>query len=279
MSGCSETRGTLRVVKLALSICWVVVERIRRRGATAVVLYYHDVPAERRAAFGRQLDLLQRRMRIVDPLEPSSTTSAAHVAITFDDGLVSYADNAVPELSARGIPSAVFVPSGFLNHPPSWVTDGRFNLDVERVMNEDQLRALPSDLVRVGSHTATHPDLTRLTSDELTRELRESRETLETIVGRPVKTLSFPFGSYSDAVVEACREAGYERVYTTEPRRVPLGSPRFVIDRVAADPSDWRLEVRIKALGGYAWLARYGRLRRSIGAGCRRPRRLMGQVF
>lgn len=280
MSERNESRGALRLVKLALSICWVAVERVRRRGATAVVLYYHDLPAARRAAFGRQLDLLQRRMRIVDPLELSSTTWGAHVAITFDDGLVSFADNAVPELSARGIPSAVFVPSAFLSRPPSWVTDGRFDLETERVMDVDRLRALPADLVRVGSHTASHPDLTRLTSDELTRELRESRETLEAIRGQPVTALSFPFGSYSDAVVEACRQAGYERVYTTEPRPVPLGSQCFVVDRVAADPSDWRLELRVKALGGYAWLPRYRHLRHRLRAGRRRTRRLMmGQVF
>ncbi len=280
MSERNEPRGGVRVLKLALSICWLAVVKVRRRGATAVVLYYHDVPAERRAAFGRQLDLLKRRMRIVDPLELSSTTSGAHVAITFDDGLVSFADNAVPELSARGIPSTVFVPSAFLSRPPSWVTDGRFDLDVERVMNEDRLRALPPDLVRVGSHTASHPDLTRLTSDELTRELRESRDTLEAILRRPVTTLSFPFGSYSDTVVDACRQAGYERVYTTEPRPVPLGSEGFVIDRVAADPTDWRLELRVKALGGFEWLPRYRHFRRRLQTGSRRTRRLMmGQVL
>jgi peptidoglycan/xylan/chitin deacetylase (PgdA/CDA1 family) len=279
VNGRNETGDALRVVKLAVSVFWVVVERIRRRGATAVVLYYHDVPAEQRPAFGRQLDLLQRSMQIVDPLELSSARSGAHVAVTFDDGLVSFADNAVPELAARGIPSAVFVPSGFLSRPPTWVTDGRFDLEVERVMDEDRIRSLP-DLVRVGSHTASHPDLTGLTSDEQARELRESRETLEAIVGRPVTVLSFPFGSYSDAVVDTCRQAGDDRFYTTEPRPVSLGSRDFVVDRVAADPSDWNLELRIKALGGYAWLAHYGRLRRRLRARRRGTKRLMmGQVF
>ena len=239
MSERNEPRGGVRVLKLALSICWLAVVKVRRRGATAVVLYYHDVPAERRAAFGRQLDLLQRRMRIVDPLELSSTMSGAHVAITFDDGLVSFADNAVPELSARGLPSAVFVPSAFLSRPPSWVTDGRFDLDVERVMNEDRLRALPPDLVRVGSHTASHPDLTRLTEATTTRELRESRgDTLEAILRRPVTRRSAsPSARTATRWWTLVVQAGYQRRRLTD-RAAPtcsgsVASRGFVIHRVA----------------------------------------------
>jgi peptidoglycan/xylan/chitin deacetylase (PgdA/CDA1 family) len=259
-----------RTVKIAMSVCWLAFERTRRRGDSAVVLYYHDIPVDRREAFGRQLDALQRLGILVDPLDLQASASRRTIAVTFDDGLASFAHNALPELAARGIPCAVFVPSGFLGRPPEWVTDGRYDLELERVMSAAELCALAPERVRVGSHTVGHVDLTRLSSDELERELTESRASLERVLQLPVTALSLPFGASSPAVLEACARTGYERVFTTVPRPVPLGGEVFVCDRVAAEPSDWQVELRLKVLGGYGWLVPYGSLKRRVRGAVRR---------
>jgi peptidoglycan/xylan/chitin deacetylase (PgdA/CDA1 family) len=48
--------------------------------------------------------------------------------------------------------------------------------DEARTMNWEELRASASVGVEIGSHTVSHPHLTRLGEAELERELTESKE-------------------------------------------------------------------------------------------------------
>jgi len=50
------------------------------------------------------------------------------------------------------------------------------------------------------------------------------------------------------------RESGYEKVFTVEPKCDESEMKDFVVGRVRVDPSDWRLEYRLKLLGAYRWL-------------------------
>ena len=52
----------------------------------------------------------------------------------------------------------------------------------------------------VGSHTVTHPRLTKLDDHELRRELRESREQLEDELGVPCRFVSYPYGEQDERV-------------------------------------------------------------------------------
>src|SRR5207245_1160814 len=68
------------------------------------------------------------------------------------------------------------------------------------------------------------------------------------------KLFSFPHGSFNAKLVEWCREAGYERVFTILPT-LAFSDPReFVTGRVSVEPTDWPLEFRLKLLGAYRWL-------------------------
>ena len=78
-------------------------------------------------------------------------------------------------------------------------------------MSAEQLKALPSDLVAIGSHTMTHPVLTTISEEELQRELIESRAKLERILEQEVKLFSFPYDASNTLVLDTCRKAGYER--------------------------------------------------------------------
>jgi peptidoglycan/xylan/chitin deacetylase (PgdA/CDA1 family) len=56
--------------------------------------------------------------------------------------------------------------------------------------------------VDVGSHTLTHPDLTRLTPERAEHEIRRSREIIEDRLGAPAECFAYPYGSYD----RRCRE-------------------------------------------------------------------------
>jgi peptidoglycan/xylan/chitin deacetylase (PgdA/CDA1 family) len=66
--------------------------------------------------------------------------------------------------------------------------------------------------VEFGSHTVTHPILSRLDDDALERELVQSRDTLERELGRTISILAYPVGGpgeFNEKVVEVARAVGY----------------------------------------------------------------------
>ena len=69
------------------------------------------------------MDLVRR---FATPVGADSQTPLAasehHVAVTFDDGLCSFAENALPELEKRNIPAALFVVADKLGTVPAWTS-------------------------------------------------------------------------------------------------------------------------------------------------------------
>jgi peptidoglycan/xylan/chitin deacetylase (PgdA/CDA1 family) len=96
------------------------------------------------------------------------------------------------------------------------------------------------------------------------REIHESRARLEGLLDREVKLFSFPYGAFNERLVGLCREAGYERVFTTLPYSALSEPDEFVTGRVWAEPTDWPLEFRLKLLGAYAWLPKAFSLKRRL---------------
>jgi peptidoglycan/xylan/chitin deacetylase (PgdA/CDA1 family) len=68
----------------------------------------------------------------------------------------------------------------------------------------------------VGAHGWSHKFLTQCSPQELDKELVSSKKTLEDQLGAPVTTISFPGGRYNKAVLQACADAGYTSLYTSD---------------------------------------------------------------
>jgi peptidoglycan/xylan/chitin deacetylase (PgdA/CDA1 family) len=221
-----------------------------RPSVPSAIIYYHVVAPEHRGPFAAQLDALLRwaklvRADVATPVDPS----VRHVAVTFDDGSESVLTNALPELEKRGIPFTVFAIPGMLGQPVSWEPPP------ERLMSADELQTLSkSELVTIGSHTVSHPSLLTLTESSARAELRNSKLKLEALLQREVTLFCFPYGDSSTDLVEWCRQAGYERVFTTLPRNAFETPHEFVSGRVRVDPTDWPLEFYLKIAGAYRWL-------------------------
>jgi peptidoglycan/xylan/chitin deacetylase (PgdA/CDA1 family) len=54
--------------------------------------------------------------------------------------------------------------------------------------------------IDIGSHTATHPDLTRIPPDVAEEEIRTSRQIIEDRLGREVSAFAYPFGRSNSSV-------------------------------------------------------------------------------
>jgi peptidoglycan/xylan/chitin deacetylase (PgdA/CDA1 family) len=235
---------------------------VRRHG---VVLYYHAVKPHQRGRFATQMDTLLARAHPFDAGSPDAMrASDRNAAVTFDDGLHSVVENAVPELAKRRIPFTVFVPSGCLGQRPPWVRDASHPSWAEQVLSAGDLRSLAAvPLATLGSHSVMHRNLLDLDRDDAAQELTGSRAQLEAATGTPITLFSFPHGRFSPALLDLARQAGYRRVFTIEPRLVDSDSAAFVVGRVAADPDDWPLEFRLKIAGAYRWRQYLHRRRRT----------------
>lgn len=246
-------------VKLAISVLWYSGDalwrglmKLARRSPPPrfVVLYYHGVPERARAHFARQMRALSRTTVVRAGHAGPLPDGASCVAITFDDAFRSVRMNAVPELLSRGLPATIFAPVDFLGQEPGWDTRPGIN---DHVMTCDELRALP-ELIEIGSHSLSHPHLTRLDMVRLREEITTSRHKLTDLLGSQVSLLAFPYGEYDDRVVGTCHQAGYERVFGIDPRHADPAGRDFVRGRVAVDPHDGPLVFHLKARGAYRWM-------------------------
>lgn len=62
----------------------------------------------------------------------------------------------------------------------------------------------------LGSHSHTHPDMTKLTREQIMQELVRSREEIEKTARQPIRLFRAPSGAYNDLVVETARNQGWE---------------------------------------------------------------------
>jgi peptidoglycan/xylan/chitin deacetylase (PgdA/CDA1 family) len=268
---------TERGVKVALSVLWYCggalsrgIMRLAGRSPSArfVVLYYHDVPEEARPRFARQMQALSRGTKVVRAAHAGPLADGdAHVAITFDDAFQSVRANALPELLIRGFPATIFVPVDFVGKKPGWDIGDCVN---DQIMTCDELRSLP-ELIELGSHSLSHPHLTRIDVERLGEEITNSRHKLAELTGSPVSLLAFPYGEYDDRVVGRCRQAGYERLFGIDPWPADPAGRDFVRGRVPVDPTDGPLMFHLKARGGYGWMVHASAWKRRWAAWRRSP--------
>jgi peptidoglycan/xylan/chitin deacetylase (PgdA/CDA1 family) len=259
-----------RGVKVAISLLWFSGAELSRSlmrlagrnpSARFVVLYYHEVPEEARARFGRQMEALTRGTTVVRAAHTGPLPDRGfNVAITFDDAFRSVRMNAVPELLRRGFPATIFVPVDCLGEKPGWEMTKALD---DRVMTGDELRSLP-DLIELGSHSLSHPHLPRIDPGLLREEVITSRHKLAELLGSHVSLLACPYGEYDDRVINTCCEAGYERVFGIDPSPADPGGRDFVRGRVPVDPKDGPLVFHLKARGAYGWMIHASELKRKF---------------
>ncbi len=220
----------------------------------ALVLCYHGVSEDWPADFSISPARLAGQVRwfLSRGYRPATFTSAVRqtaggpvLAVTFDDAYRSVAELAAPVLTELGVPATVFAPTGFVEDPEPRGWEGTSEWagtrwrDELAVMGWGELGRLAEAGWEIGSHTRTHPWLTRIGADALRDELEGSRVAIQDNLGRACVSLAYPYGSLDARVAEAARAAGYLAAGGLLPGRVstrdPLRFPRISVGRGWSD--------------------------------------------
>ena len=155
--------------------------------------------------------------------------------ITFDDGNYDVFRSGYPLLKKRGIPFTFFV-------YPKAVDEGHAKHGVDWA----DLREMAANGVTIGSHTMTHPFLTKPPETVKNREaydiwldneIATSRVEIETQLKRPVTELAIPFGAFDAYIRQKAIEAGYTMVFNVNGVNSDVRVDRWNMNRIIVKAS------------------------------------------
>ena len=178
--------------------------------------------------------------------------------------MFTFAENALPELAAHSFHSTIFVLSAHWEAIPTWTMEHR-SLDSDEIVRSSQrIATFPSSLVTLRSHPRAHPHLSESDHDDTGSKSKVHTPSLREFTAQDIRLLAFPYGDYDASVVELCRHAGYDYVFTTTPHGVDTASANFVRGRVKVEPFDGPLEFFLKYNGAYAWTSIVSSLKKKL---------------
>jgi peptidoglycan/xylan/chitin deacetylase (PgdA/CDA1 family) len=145
--------------------------------------------------FQEQIDLLKGLDLVyLDEFEPGNKSQAV---ITFDDAYENVYRHAFPILRRRRLPFEIFVISDVLS---GW-NDFDATEILTRFCSREQLQEMVNGGGRMQWHTRSHRRMTKLSDEEIERELQVSDE-LMSIWPRPhFRWFSYPYGNHDERVV------------------------------------------------------------------------------
>jgi peptidoglycan/xylan/chitin deacetylase (PgdA/CDA1 family) len=152
------------------------------------------------------------------------------VVLTFDDGYRSVYRNVVPALKRLHWPGVLYLELGNTRN-----RDGVTRAEVKSMVHDDGWE--------LGSHTITHPDLTKIPRGQLREETTGARDLIRRWFHQTPRDFCYPAGRFNRAVIKAVRRAGYLTATTTRPGLGSLKRP-YEIRRI-----------RVEQAGGVAALA------------------------
>ncbi|OGC98548.1 hypothetical protein A2576_03515 [Candidatus Amesbacteria bacterium RIFOXYD1_FULL_47_9] len=149
-------------------------------------------------------------------------------AVTFDDGFTSVLQ-AEKFLHRYRIRPALFVIAD-----PTRLEPGQISSSEPR-LNWGQIRSLARSGWEIGCHSLTHPDFSRLTTPQLSRQTRTAKKLLEKQLGRTVPYFAYPKGRFSPAAVVAVKASGFSLGLTVQPDYFKSSSHPWLLPRLGLE--------------------------------------------
>lgn len=153
------------------------------------------------------------------------------VILTFDDGYRDAYTNAYPILKKYGFIGTFYIITDVANDPA--------------YMTWDMIKEMKNNGMNFGSHTATHPDLSKATNSQIDYQLTTSTNTLKTELGKDITDFCYPSGKYNDYVIAKLKELGYKTATTTHTGISDQNSNLFELPRLRIE-NDANLKTKLE---------------------------------
>ena len=173
------------------------------------------------------------------------STDRSGITITFDDGYRDTLTIAAQTLADKKLPFTVFVSSANITSGDSKFLNRQELIELSKISG-----------ATVGSHGHAHSHMAKMSPQDVTSDLKQSKDWLEQIVQKPVTTLSYPHGSYNNDVVRIASEIGFEFAATSKWGVFEVGTKKLEIPRIDVWSQDSKKVLQQKLLGQWEWIAR-----------------------
>jgi peptidoglycan/xylan/chitin deacetylase (PgdA/CDA1 family) len=142
---------------------------------------------------------------------PNGRTKA--LTLSYDDG-VEQDKQLIEIMNKYGLKGTFNLNSGLYAEEGTVYPKGQIH---RRMTKKQILETFTDSGQEVAVHTLTHPFLEQLPVHRIVEEVMKDRENLEASFGTIVRGMAYPFGTYSDTVVEALKACGivYSRTVTS----------------------------------------------------------------
>jgi peptidoglycan/xylan/chitin deacetylase (PgdA/CDA1 family) len=210
------------------------------QGIRVILLYHsigidgpHSVPLP---LFEQQMKIVAKQFQIVCLRDLPSTITSVHAdtniaCVTFDDGYRDNYNYAVPVLERLGIKATFFVTTGFLGKCfPTFA--GNFP-----IMSVPELRELVRTEHEVGAHTVSHQKLTKLAPETARKEVVDSKQRLEDLLGSRVVSFAYPKGDHNQTIKELVSAVGLKLAVTIQEGLVHMMPDWLALPRISIHPS------------------------------------------
>lgn len=158
----------------------------------------------------------------------SKSINKNYVVLTFDDGCESFYNVAFPILKSFHLPASVYPITGFL--------DDYLNINGKvfehlKIMSQTKIQELSRNGVHFGAHSVNHHKLTQISKSTIEYELKNSKNFLEQIIGKPIDSFSYPHGVYNEQVIDILQRTGFSNAVTCNSNSFSFNSSPFEIPR------------------------------------------------
>lgn len=219
--------------------------------------------------FEEQMRWLREKGFSVLPLDSaleglrSGSLPPGAVSITFDDGTRDNFDHAFPILKKMGYSACFFPVTDFVLgegvHP-------RYKDRMEKVLylSEEHIRKISSEGMLIGCHSKTHALLGRLSEEEASTEILDSKELLESWTNDHVRFLAYPNGSFHPRLFPLLNRYGFSAAVSTNPGLNTSKEDLWMLKRTEISGRDTLRDFGEKMEGSFDALNQYSMRLKSL---------------
>lgn len=181
--------------------------------------------------FRKQMEFLQKHgfhtvpvRDVLNHWKYGQALPANPIVLSFDDGYRSIYTHAFPILKEYGFIGTLYLCTN--------------KIDTESGLTTPMIQEMSLHGFEIGSHTISHPDLTKINAARLSREIKDSKSVLESLVGQEVSTFCYPSGQSNPSVRKEVQEAGYLGAVTTRYGYAADDQNSYLLSRIRINKKD-----------------------------------------